>query len=190
MRTSLHNSTKAIRDPALTWDVPPPLRQSTAVSTPKQVSLHDWLTVCTPPIVQLLNLHLFQCTCKCLVQDGVPALSAKRESLSARKHRQEAASPPHHKHAKQQQAFAQVSQQHLSAVVQQLLDAEGIADTLLWQPVVTHLAREAAEYVQPSALAAFGVADPRYYIKVRPYEPIPSLHLSLTQVRFGGITHF
>lgn len=36
----------------------------------------------------------------------------------------------------------------------------------MWQPIITSLALEAAHAVLPSALAAFGVSDPRFYIKV------------------------
>lgn len=39
VRTSLHSSTKAVRDPALTWDVPPPLRQPFAMGKNDTVSL-------------------------------------------------------------------------------------------------------------------------------------------------------
>ena len=50
--------------------------------------------------------------------------------------------------------------------MEQLLIAEGVADVPVWQPIVTKLATEAAAFVLPSALAAFGVADPRFFIKV------------------------
>lgn len=102
-----------------------------------------------------------------VVQDrSFPALSIKKDNPFKPNSRQDAGSQPSQEPTKQQQAFAKVSQQHLSAVVQQLLHAEGIADVSLWQPIVTKLATEAADAVQPSALAAFGVADPRYFIKV------------------------
>ena len=94
------------------------------------------------------------------------ASSAGKGSRSGRSIRQDAASHPATQPSDQQQAFAQVSQQHLAAVVEQLLIAEGCADVPIWQPIVTKLATEAAASVQPSALAAFGVADPRFFIKV------------------------
>ena len=65
-----------------------------------------------------------------------------------------------------QQGFADVAQQHLAAVVGQILKAEGAEDASVWQPIITRLALEAAYAVLPSALAAFGVSDPRFYIKV------------------------
>ena len=64
------------------------------------------------------------------------------------------------------QNFADVAQQHLAAVVRQILVAEGAEDVTVWQPIITKLALEAAHAVLPSALAAFGVSDPRFYIKV------------------------
>lgn len=66
----------------------------------------------------------------------------------------------------EQQGFADVAQKHLAAVVGQILLAEGAKDVSLWQPIITRLALEAAHAVLPSALAAFGVSDPRFYIKV------------------------
>jgi len=65
-----------------------------------------------------------------------------------------------------QQGFADVAQKHLAAVVGQVLLAEGCKDVSLWQPIITRLALDAAHAVLPSALAAFGVSDPRFYIKV------------------------
>ncbi len=65
-----------------------------------------------------------------------------------------------------QQGFADVAQNHLAAVVGQILLAEGCTDVSLWQPIITRLALDAAHAVLPSALAAFGVSDPRFYIKV------------------------
>lgn len=65
-----------------------------------------------------------------------------------------------------QQGFAEVAQQHLAAVVGQILRAEGAEDPSVWQPIITRLALEATYAVLPSALAAFGVSDPRFYIKV------------------------
>lgn len=65
-----------------------------------------------------------------------------------------------------QQGFADVAQTHLAAVVGQILLAEGCKDVSLWQPIITRLALDAAHAVLPSALAAFGVSDPRFYIKV------------------------
>ena len=59
-----------------------------------------------------------------------------------------------------------MAQQHLAAVVGQILRAEGAEDPAVWQPIITRLALEAAYAVLPSALAAFGVSDPRFYIKV------------------------
>ena len=59
-----------------------------------------------------------------------------------------------------------MAQQHLVAVVGQILKAEGAEDASVWQPIITSLALEAAHAVLPSALAAFGVSDPRFYIKV------------------------
>lgn len=64
------------------------------------------------------------------------------------------------------QGFADVAQQHLAAVVGQILVAEGAEDVSVWQPIITRLAMDAAHAVLPSALAAFGVSDPRFYIKV------------------------
>lgn len=64
------------------------------------------------------------------------------------------------------QHFADVAQQHLAAVVGQLLEAEGAEDAAVWQPIITRLALDAANAVTPSALAAFGVSDPRFYIRV------------------------
>lgn len=69
------------------------------------------------------------------------------------------------------QGFANVAQKHLAALVGQILVAEGAEDVSLWQPVITRLAMDAAHAVLPSALAAFGVSDPRFYIKVK--TPIP-----------------
>lgn len=65
-----------------------------------------------------------------------------------------------------EQGFADVAQKHLAAVVGQILLAEGAQDVSLWQPIITRLALDAAQAVLPSALAAFGVSDPRFYIKV------------------------
>ena len=94
------------------------------------------------------------------------ATSKPKASQSGRSIKQDAAAQLAQQPSEGQQAFAQVSQQHLSAVVEQLLSAEGIADVSVWQPIVTKLATEAAASVQPAALAAFGVADPRFFIKV------------------------
>ncbi|KAL3149135.1 hypothetical protein ABBQ32_001972 [Trebouxia sp. C0010 RCD-2024] len=66
-----------------------------------------------------------------------------------------------------QKGFADVAQQHLAAVVGQILKVEGAQDASVWQPIITRLALEAAYAVLPSALAAFGVSDPRFYIKVK-----------------------
>ncbi|DBA97431.1 hypothetical protein WJX77_010396 [Trebouxia sp. C0004] len=66
-----------------------------------------------------------------------------------------------------QQGFANVAKKHLAAVVGQVLLAEGCKDVSLWQPIITRLALDAAHAVLPSALAAFGVSDPRFYIKVK-----------------------
>ena len=65
-----------------------------------------------------------------------------------------------------QQGFADVAHKHLAAVVGQILLAEGCKDVSLWQPIITRLALDAAHAFLPSALAAFGVSDPRFYIKV------------------------
>lgn len=35
-----------------------------------------------------------------------------------------------------------------------------------WEDAVVSLAREAADALSPSAIAAFGVNDPRFYVKV------------------------
>ena len=65
------------------------------------------------------------------------------------------------------QGFVDVAQQHLAAVVGQILVAEGAEDIETWQPLITKLALDAAHAVLPSAMAAFGVSDPRFYIKVQ-----------------------
>ena len=80
-------------------------------------------------------------------------------SVSSPRHSPRPRSPLH-------QGFAEVAQQHLAAVVGQILRAEGAEDPSVWQPIITRLALEAAYAVLPSALAAFGVSDPRFYIKV------------------------
>ena len=73
------------------------------------------------------------------------------------------------------QGFANVAQKHLAALVGQILVAEGAEDVSLWQPVITRLAIDAAHAVLPSALAAFGVSDPRFYIKVKGPIPISAM---------------
>lgn len=78
----------------------------------------------------------------------------------------------------QDQGFTDVAQQHLAAVVGQTLKAEGAEDIAVWQPIITRLALDAAYVVLPSALAAFGVSDPRFYIKVCTPAPQTWLFLS------------
>ena len=58
-----------------------------------------------------------------------------------------------------------VADQHLAALAAQLLKAEHVDDLGSWCPVITCLAMEAAAAVSPTAMAAFGVRDPRFYIK-------------------------
>lgn len=58
-----------------------------------------------------------------------------------------------------------VAEQHLAALAAQLLRAEHVDDVGAWCPVLTFLALEAASAVSPTAMAAFGVRDPRFYIK-------------------------
>ena len=58
-----------------------------------------------------------------------------------------------------------VADQHLAALTAQLLKAEHVEDVGAWCPVITFLAMEAAAAVSPTAMAAFGVRDPRFYIK-------------------------
>jgi hypothetical protein len=62
-------------------------------------------------------------------------------------------------------AFAAVAGRHLEALVAQLLEAEGL-DVAAWAPVLCQLAQQAAEALSPTATAAHGKLDPRYYIKV------------------------
>ena len=42
----------------------------------------------------------------------------------------------------------------------------GVQLAAKWEDAVTSLAQEAADALAPSALAAFGVHDPRFYVKV------------------------
>ena len=93
-------------------------------------------------------------------------MSAALRDHPGRQHRQESAAQLAEQTTEPQQGFAKVSQQHLAAIVGQLLAGEGINDVAVWQPIITRLATEAAAAVLPSALAAFGVADPRFFIKV------------------------
>ncbi|KAK9796713.1 hypothetical protein WJX73_010097 [Symbiochloris irregularis] len=60
-----------------------------------------------------------------------------------------------------------VADQHLASLAAQLLKAEHVEDVGAWCPVITFLALEAASAVSPTAMAAFGVRDPRFYIKVK-----------------------
>ena len=94
------------------------------------------------------------------LQDHDQRTSPQHQSTSASSPRHSPRRPPLH------QGFAEVAQHHLAAVVGQILRAEGAGDPALWQPIITRLALEAAYAVLPSALAAFGVSDPRFYIKV------------------------
>ena len=102
--------------------------------------------------------------------------SAQYQSASASSPRHSPSSrPPLH------QGFAEVAQQHLAAVVGQILRAEGAEDPALWQPIIIRLALEAAYAVLPSALAAFGVSDPRFYIKVcKPFQFSHAQHVVLS----------
>ena len=59
-----------------------------------------------------------------------------------------------------------VADQHLAALAAQLLKAEHVEEVAVWCPIITFLAMEAAAAVSPTAMAAFGVRDPRFYIKV------------------------
>ena len=91
------------------------------------------------------------------------------QRASPQHHQSASASSPRHTprpRSPLHQGFAEVAQQHLAAVVGQILRAEGAEDPEVWQPIVTRLALETAYAVLPSALAAFGVSDPRFYIKV------------------------
>lgn len=45
--------------------------------------------------------------------------------------------------------------------------AAELQDLDMWQGTVARLAQEAAEALSPSAMAAAGIKDPRYYVKVR-----------------------
>ena len=63
-------------------------------------------------------------------------------------------------------AFAAVAGKHLEALVQQLLQAEGVEDAEAWQPVLCQLAQQAAAALSPTAAVAHGKLDPRHYIKV------------------------
>ncbi|KAK9819645.1 hypothetical protein WJX72_000689 [[Myrmecia] bisecta] len=64
-------------------------------------------------------------------------------------------------------ALTEVAQRHLAAVVVQLLVAEGVHNVTSWGPAITRLACEAAAAISPPAVAAYGVNDPRFYIKVK-----------------------
>lgn len=65
-----------------------------------------------------------------------------------------------------------VADQHVAALTAQLLKAEHVDDVSTWCPVITCLAMEAASALSPTAMSAFGVRDPRFYIKVlRPIKP-------------------
>ena len=89
------------------------------------------------------------------------------------------------------QGFTDVAQHHLAAVVGQTLKAEGAADIAMWQPIITQLALDAAYAVLPSALAAFGVSDPRFYIKVCNLLPQTWLLLSIhVWVPHGTLLYF
>ena len=62
--------------------------------------------------------------------------------------------------------FERVAQEHLGALVQQLLTAEGL-DVAAWGPVLTRLATEAAASLSPTAITARGDLDVRRYVRVR-----------------------
>lgn len=62
--------------------------------------------------------------------------------------------------------FERVAQEHLGALVQQLLTAEGL-DVAAWGPVLTRLATEAAASLSPTAITARGDLDVRHYVRVR-----------------------
>jgi len=77
--------------------------------------------------------------------------------------------------AAQRAAFEQVASRHLRKVVQHLLQAEQPEVQGKWTEAVASLAHEAAMALSPSALAAHGVNDPRFYVKVKclPHDVVP-----------------
>ncbi|KAA6428100.1 MAG: hypothetical protein FRX49_02761, partial [Trebouxia sp. A1-2] len=128
VRTGTQRGVKGHRDPALTWEVPQPLKD-----LKEQNQNHEHQQVSSDVEGAF----------------GSSPTQAQRRSPIV------------------QQGFADVAQTHLAAVVGQILLAEGCKDVSLWQPIITRLALDAAHAVLPSALAAFGVSDPRFYIKVK-----------------------